>query len=611
MRFQFAGDGIVDLAWGRVGSGCSAMQAEAGRSRLHQMVQSPATTDLVAVPASGAEPMGKVEVVATPTAEVVATPIGTAEVQAEGPHGSRTHRLKVAALYLGAIFAVYMLLTGREPPWGDARIMYEVSESITQGRITVGTEWPPMSHVGADGRIYSQYALLPSLLHLPGAALGSAMRGAGIHRVVTSHLAPGFAAALTVVLFLLTAQTFCSRRASRAAAAVLAFGSLLFVYARYPMSEALQAATVMGMLGAALRSRATPTYAVGIIFGAWCGAVVNTKSVLLLSVLGLFAVVVWLLRRKQQPLRRWCVGVLVGGLPFLILFGWYNTARWGAPWSTGYGETLGMMSEHPWAGLLGLLVSPGKGLLWFSPAVIVAVVGLHRMAQRQGDVVLMITATVVPPLLFYSCFLSWSGDYAWGPRYLVFAMAPLYLGVAYYFDSQHCRAPARLARWLVRGIIAVSVVIQLLGASVFWDHWIRIARKANIEWLGEPNRAGAAIEEKGRGHCDSCFEDMHAHQWLPPFSPLLGQRWLVQSLLTNASWAEAEANAPWRRYTKNRLHTPQSEFEQIRVDWWPLAVRPGSVWQANVLVWLGLWLALGGWCSWRLRRLVCQEPDAG
>ncbi|MBP9086101.1 MAG: hypothetical protein KBG15_08280 [Kofleriaceae bacterium] len=558
------------------------------------MVQSPATKDSVAVTASSAAATGIVE------GKVAAAPMRTAE----GLHGSRTHRFKVAALSLGAIFAVYMLLTGREPPWGDARIMYEVSENITQGRISVGTEWPPMSHVGADGRIYSQYALLPSLLHLPGAALGSAFRGAGIHRVVTSHLAPAFAAALTVVLFLLTAQTFCSRRASRAAAAVLALGSLLFVYARYPMSEALQAATVMGMLGAALRSRSTPTFAVGIGFGAWCGAVVNTKSVLLLSVLGLGAVVLWLLRRNQQPMRRWCVGVLVGGLPFLVLFGWYNTARWGAPWSTGYGETLGMMSEHPWAGLLGLLVSPGKGLLWFSPAVIVAVLGLRRMVQTHGDVVRMIVAIVIPPLLFYSGFLSWSGDYAWGPRYLVFAMAPLYLGVAYFFDSQ----PTRLARWLVRGIIAVSVVVQLLGAAVFWDHWIRIARKANIEWLGQPNRTGAAIAEKGRGHCDSCFEDMHAHQWLPPFSPLLGQRWLVQSLLTNASWAQAEADAPWRRYTKNRLQTPKAEFDQIRVDWWPLAVRPGSVWQARVLGWLGLWLVLGGLCSWRLWRLRRAAP---
>ena len=99
------------------------------------------------------------------TTTVVAKP-GTVEVssasepahndhmaaRAAGSASEHSHRIKVAALYLGAIFAVYMLLTGREPPWGDARIMYEVSKNITHGRISIGTEWPPMSHVGVDGQ---------------------------------------------------------------------------------------------------------------------------------------------------------------------------------------------------------------------------------------------------------------------------------------------------------------------------------------------------------------------------------------------------------------------------------------------------------------------------
>ena len=514
---------------------------------------------------------------------------------------SLAHERKVAWLYGLALFALLMFLTGREPPWGDARIMYDVAGSITHGKVSIGIAWPPMSHAGADGAIYSQYALLPSLAHLPGIWLRNAMEPTAIHRVITSHVAPAFGAALTVVMFLLAAQTFYSRRASRWAAAMVAFGSLLFVYARYPMSEALQAGVVMGMLRSAIVLHGKPGRTNGIWFGAWCGIVVNTKSVLLLSVLALVLALAWLLRHDRPALRQSVVGLFIGALPFVILFGWYNMVRWGAPWSTGYGETLGMMNEHPLSGLWGLVVSPGKGILWFSPAIIVAVIGVYRLVAQRNALGLLIVATVVPPVLFYSRFLSWSGDYAWGPRYLVFAMAPMYLGIAHVLHASTMDTVTRVAGWCVRGVFALSVAVQLLGASVFWDHWIRISRKANIEWLGAPNRSGAAIAEAGRGHCDSCFEDMHGHQWLPPLSPLYGQLWLVRSLITAAPWQQAQANAPWRRYTALDIASPAPEFAQIRFDWWFLA----TGW-STALRWSLLWLVLAAGGLWRGRRYERQ-----
>jgi hypothetical protein len=49
------------------------------------------------------------------------------------------------------IFAAYGVLGSRERPWADARIMYEVAEQVVaSGSVFVTTEWPPMSHRGAD-----------------------------------------------------------------------------------------------------------------------------------------------------------------------------------------------------------------------------------------------------------------------------------------------------------------------------------------------------------------------------------------------------------------------------------------------------------------------------
>lgn len=506
-----------------------------------------------------------------------------------------------------AVFLVltgcFLLLTGRERPYGDARIMYEVAEAIPRGSIAIKTEWPPMSHRGRDGNVYSQYALLPSLSHVPGRLAHLAIAGndearpaAKLSVVLTSHLAPALAAALTCALGFAAMRRIAKPRSALIATGALAFGSLLFVYARYPMSEALQAACIMGLVYELVRVvRGEHERRRGIAVGLWAGAVVNAKLVLVLGVIGGLIAAAWLVR-ERAALRRLAAGAVLGGLPWLAMVLAYNLLRWGSPFDTGYGETLSMMRESIPTGLLGLLLSPGKGLVWFSPVIVLGVIAIARCWGTHRGVAIVVLAVVVPPLLFYARFLSWSGDYCWGPRYLVYACAPLLLLLAPWLDRER----SRVCRWLVRGTLAVSIAVQLLGASLFWDHWIRLSREARIEWLGNPNRSGAAIAEKGRGHCDSCIEDMFGHQWLPAFSPIGGHAWLLVHVIARDSWAEAREDAPWHRYTSLALERPRSVYEQARIDWWALEVRGANAGIAIGFIVLAAACVAAG--VWRSRR---------
>lgn len=512
-------------------------------------------------------------------------------------------RLPPAVAVFLVLAGCFLLLTGRERPWGDARIMYEVTEALERGSIAIRTEWPPMSHRGPDGRIYSQYALLPSLAHLPGRLIHTALVGRDDSRpaaqlvvVLTSHLAPALCAALTCALAFATMLSLARRRSALLATGAIAFASMLFVYARYPMSEALQAACVMGFVYELARiTRGEHDLRRGIALGLWAGAVINAKLVLVLGVLGGVVAAAFIVR-ERAALRRLATGAVLGGLPWLALLLVYNHLRWGSPFDTGYGETLSMMRESIPSGLLGLLLSPGKGLVWFSPVIVLSVLALARCWTPHRRVAVVVLAVVIPPLLFYARFLSWSGDYCWGPRYLVFAIAPLSLLLAPWLDHER----GRLGRWFVRGVIGASIAIQLLGASIFWDHWIRLSREARIEWLGRPNRAGAVIPEQGRGHCDSCFEDMFGHQWLPPFSPIAGHAWLLRHVIAGDTWEKAREDAPWRRYTSLPLERPRSVYDQVRFDWWVLGVPRGTLPIAiGFAVLAGAMIGLG---IWRLRQ---------
>jgi hypothetical protein len=45
----------------------------------------------------------------------------------------------------------------------------------------------------------------------------------------------------------------------------------------------------------------------------------------------------------------------------------------------------GPLSETPWTGIAGLLVSPNRGLLLFSPVVIIALIGIRPALRHYPD----------------------------------------------------------------------------------------------------------------------------------------------------------------------------------------------------------------------------------
>jgi hypothetical protein len=143
-----------------------------------------------------------------------------------------------------------------------------------------------------------------------------------------------------------------------------------------------------------------------------------------------------------------------------------------------------------------------------------------------------------------------------------FFMLPVAAWLA--IDDRH-----RRARTIAFGLISlVGVFVQVVGGALYWDHWIRVSKQASFAWLGEPDRSGAAIPERGRGHCDSCIEDMHGPYWLPALQPIEGHAWLLWHTVRETPWEQAEPGAPWRRYTTLELPLRKA-YERARIDWWP------------------------------------------
>jgi hypothetical protein len=183
----------------------------------------------------------------------------------------------------------------------------------------------------------------------------------------------------------------------------------------------------------------------------------------------------------------------------------------------------------------------------------------------------------------------------------------LLLPIVLWVDRSRGRGP----RIAFGSLAVVGALVSVLGNAFYWDHFIRISRRVQPAWLGEPDRSGAVIEERGRGHCDSCVEDTYGLLWMPQFQPIVGHAWLLHHVARDHDWATASADAPWVRHTSLEFELEKT-YARARVDLWPLTWQPGERGSGiGIMAVLGAVLLLGagmGVRAWRLSVSADTRP---
>jgi hypothetical protein len=159
-----------------------------------------------------------------------------------------------------------------------------------------------------------------------------------------------------------------------------------------------------------------------------------------------------------------------------------NVLRKGGMFHTGYDHEQGYKTFLPYSGLpdfsypmilgvLGLIFSFGKGILFFTPGLFLPWARERRALSVEARRVFVMWALVVVGLFaVYSRWWSWYGGYAWGPRFLVFASVP-----ASFVLANRLRAP-KTSTPLVDGLTAIA-----LGASMWAG-----ATGITFRMLGQP-----------------------------------------------------------------------------------------------------------------------------
>ena len=157
-----------------------------------------------------------------------------------------------------------------------------------------------------------------------------------------------------------------------------------------------------------------------------------------------------------------CVPVLL----WIGVIAWYNWSRFGDVTEFGYAESPLTLSAP--LNFLGLIFSPGKGLLFYSPLIALGILGLPRMWKADANLVLALLAFFVALTCMAGLSTYW-GDEVWGPRYIVPAAWTLLVPIAWW-------ASTVTRQKVLAGVACLAVVVQVIGVSAPYSRYTHAVR---------------------------------------------------------------------------------------------------------------------------------------
>ena len=451
---------------------------------------------------------------------------------------------RMARWLFAGMACLYVLIGTGHIASPDGVVMSRVSQSLLDGRLDIQPleNWPTFGGKAVHGetapesRFYAKYGLGQSLVALPGLAIGRVLSplvarterglfdtpygmqgtptaeapfGTGnpfrirwydwtadgwplaFEAWTTSWTNPAIVAATLALLFLLGCELGFGMRASLGMALVAGFATPLAHYAKTFFAEPLAGlalvAFLLALVRATRRERGTAWWWVaGFALGV---AVLAKIAHAVLLVPGGLLVVGVLWRRAQRgetATTAWEIarpaGVFALGvcLPLAVI-AVYDVARFGDPFETGYADEVARWTTPFFEGLFGLLVSPGKGLLWFAPIVLLSLAAGPRFARRFPLESGFVAASLLALLLLYARWYMWEGGWCWGPRFLVPVIPLLVLPVGAWLASGSRSVVQRTAFAIV---IAASVGVQVSGLFVDpidFHNWVKLSHGFQAE----------------------------------------------------------------------------------------------------------------------------------
>jgi hypothetical protein len=357
----------------------------------------------------------------------------------------------------------------------------------------------------------STFGPIPGLMLLPFVAPFYAkdhdLAAKLIARATIGKLGASVFVATTAVLLFLVAERWLSRRRALLVTLTYALGTCAWAVSSQNVWQQTVNQLFL-MLGAYFflgdASKRRTAFLAGLAFGT-AVACRATGLVVLVAVLV----------HVHRHARRGLVPMMLGALPVPLAVAAYNLHYFGSPFVFAQelvGHVVAMektgspnLWQTPfWLGALGLLISPSRGVLVFSPVLAASVWGAVRAFRDDSFRDLRpLTVGAFITMAIQCKWFDWWGGHAFGYRPWLDAVPYLCLLLIPVMDPVF---RTRLRSTLFGAALAWSVFVQALGAFSYDRSWnlrrIFVVRLPHVDdpisFLKEPDAEGFAAEHGGQ-----------------------------------------------------------------------------------------------------------------
>ena len=427
----------------------------------------------------------------------------------------------LALLVFVAAFALYALSTSQNLEGYEPETAAVTEGFVKTGDFVLIADSPLKSDnlgfAGHDGKLIGRAGLTDPLVRAPFYAVGWAAdeldsdSSSWRWRERAFWFASPFYVAIGVAFFFLVALELTgSRRWALVLAGLFAAAGQAWPYSKIGMEGTLMTALVITLYGVLRASRSAALWPWALAgFGA--GAALANKPYGLFAVAALLAYLVPALRRAPARDRLRRLGALAAPLLLWgIGFALFNRTRTGSFLDTGRNDPETTLAAP--LNFVGFFISPGKGLIFFSPLVVLGILGLAAMYRRDRRLTLAIGGALVGGIAIVAGLRFWS-DETWGPRYIVWVAWLLLLPIPFW-------AVTRRRRQILAGVAALAIAVQFLGV---------IAPSTMITNAGTDVTGYEIFTRPKPGQPILVPYGRDPIRWIPELSPLLLQAKVVLS----------------------------------------------------------------------------------